>query len=250
MHLAKGEVASRYRTFTPVGSLHCWGGVQAELAETMQSTTTQDLYAYWNAVRGGRDAPRRFDIEPGQIADLLPDTFILEFAEPSGFRYRLAGTRVCELLGRELRGESFFECFRETDQFALKRVLSTVRKVSAVTHVLAATDGGLSSPRYEIIVLPLRHNGPEIVRFLGAFVALDAHRDGETLCSADRLHLLETEVTYPSEAPAMDDEAVEPTSLGQEPFVFDNVRSARIVRQDRRQFRVYNGGRAETNDQS
>ena len=44
----------------------------------MKHTTTQNLYAYWNAMRGARLAPRRFEIEPAQIADILPDTFILE----------------------------------------------------------------------------------------------------------------------------------------------------------------------------
>ena len=44
----------------------------------MQQKTTKVLYNYWNDVRDGRLAPRRFDIEPARISEVLPDTFMLE----------------------------------------------------------------------------------------------------------------------------------------------------------------------------
>ncbi|MEQ1673140.1 MAG: PAS domain-containing protein, partial [Hyphomicrobium sp.] len=42
----------------------------------MREAITQKLYTYWNDIRAGRLAPKRFEIEPSQIASMLPDTFI------------------------------------------------------------------------------------------------------------------------------------------------------------------------------
>ena len=44
----------------------------------MKHKTSNILYSYWNKVRGDRVTPRRFEIEPAQIAAILPATFILE----------------------------------------------------------------------------------------------------------------------------------------------------------------------------
>jgi hypothetical protein len=70
----------------------------------MQQPTRLQLYAYWDRVRNGRFAPRRFEVEPAKIAALLPETFIAEGAGLLGCRFRLAGTKICEQFGRELRG--------------------------------------------------------------------------------------------------------------------------------------------------
>ena len=47
-----------------------------------------------NEIRRDRMAPRRLEIEPARISDQLLDTFILERAGTSAFRFRLTGTRV------------------------------------------------------------------------------------------------------------------------------------------------------------
>ena len=53
--------------------------------------------------------PSAADIEPGAIRRVLADTFILAFDEPAGHPFRIAGTRVCALFGRELKGEAFLD---------------------------------------------------------------------------------------------------------------------------------------------
>jgi len=72
----------------------------------MQSSL-QTLYGYWNEVRAGRLAPQRLDIEPSRIAEILAETFMLEWVEPGTYPYRLAGTQLCEIFGSELRGKNF-----------------------------------------------------------------------------------------------------------------------------------------------
>ena len=73
----------------------------------MKHTSTRELFAYWDRRRGRRPAPERGEIEPGPIRRVLGDTFILSFDEPAGHPFRLAGTRVCALFCRELKGEGF-----------------------------------------------------------------------------------------------------------------------------------------------
>lgn len=217
----------------------------------MRTTTNIALYGYWNSVRGGRIAPRRFEIEPSRIADVLSDTFILEFQEPSSFLYRLAGTRLCETTGIELRGTSFLDGWRETDKFALQRHLTSVRKLGAVARVLIegyAPDERMA--RFEVLVLPLLHNGDTIERFLGGFVALNPQPwFGTTPINSFRI--VETELTYPAEGTDLPEPVLRATpSAMPQPAVLPSIRSARIVRHDRRQFRVYEGGLSQQSDKT
>ena len=69
----------------------------------------QTLYSYWNELRAGRIAPQRLEIEPSRIAGILSETFMLERTDAGTYQFRLAGTRLCELFGSELRGKNFLD---------------------------------------------------------------------------------------------------------------------------------------------
>jgi len=65
----------------------------------------QRLLAYWYTKRGDRRAPRRADIDPLDIPDLLPILNLLEVhRNPLRFLHRLVGTEVVEALGRDATG--------------------------------------------------------------------------------------------------------------------------------------------------
>ena len=207
----------------------------------MRTASNSTLYSYWNAVRGKRIAPKRFEIEPSQISEVLSETFILEFIEPSQFRYRLAGTRVGEQFKQELRGTNFVDSWQESDRFGLQRQLMSVRKLGAVIQILM--EGcALNDQRamFEVLILPLQHNSDEISRFLGAFVAIDPPPWLGDI-EIGEFRMVETELTYPADdyigLGAYPD-------LGEsvEPPILSNLRTARVVRNQRRQFRVYDGG--------
>lgn len=209
----------------------------------MRTKTNAKLYSYWNSVRGARTAPRRFEIEPSQIADILSETFILEYQPPNGYRYRLAGTQIGEYFGKELRGTSFTDGWQDYERFALQRHLTSIRKLGAVARVLmeGTTRIGLKS-RFEVLILPLLHNGETINRFLGAITPLEDEENHLRLSPVSDFRIIETELTYPA------DEFVDPTPAPEEqeetgaPPILARFRNARIVKQDRRQFRVYDGG--------
>ncbi|OCW58815.1 PAS domain-containing protein [Hoeflea olei] len=65
------------------------------------------LYEYWTAKRGARAAPNRTDIEPADIRQMLPHVFICDLDAEHRLAFRLAGTALCALYGRELKGSSF-----------------------------------------------------------------------------------------------------------------------------------------------
>src|SRR5207237_6431582 len=73
----------------------------------MKHPSTQQFFAYWDEVRASEAAPARSAFEPGPVRHLLGDSFVLAYEHANGFPFRVAGTRLCALLGRDIKGESF-----------------------------------------------------------------------------------------------------------------------------------------------
>ncbi|HWB44158.1 MAG TPA: PAS domain-containing protein [Hyphomicrobiaceae bacterium] len=206
----------------------------------MKHRTTQILYAYWNEVRAGRIAPRRLEIEPARIAGILPDTFMLEHHDAATYQYRLAGSRVCELFGRELRGTNFLEGWSVADRLALARRLSTMREQGGVVllEIAAANDAG-HRIELEVLLLPLVHVGTQVGgRILGAISTT-----GPVLwlgsARLDSKRLQREEVIWPDGRP----HSLLERSGRQAPFL-PAAMDGRLVRDQRRNFRVLQGGRS------
>lgn len=140
----------------------------------MKHKTTRDLYGYWQVLRRDRPAPERTEIEPAEIRAILGDTFILEVAEAKNFRFRLAGTRVCALYGRELKGRDFTTLWTGKDRETMASLLGAISEeaAAAVIGFTGSTDFGRSVP-IECLLLPVRQNGPGYQRILGSIVAMD-----------------------------------------------------------------------------
>ena len=80
--------------------------VSLNLSE-LTSPRIHRLHGYWRHLheKRGRELPRRADIAPDQIKDLLPNIMIVDVERnPMRFRYRLVGTRVVEYNGVEFTG--------------------------------------------------------------------------------------------------------------------------------------------------
>lgn len=137
--------------------------------DTMKHPTSRMLYSYWDRLRRERAAPERSEIEPGQIRNLLADSLILELdAAQATATIRLAGTRVCALFGRELRGTAFAAIWGrpQADPWRLVETVAvdTVGLVAGLRG-LTAEDEPLD---LELLLLPLRHRGQTQARMLGA----------------------------------------------------------------------------------
>lgn len=188
-------------------------------------------------MRGTRIAPRRFEIEPGAIAGILPETFILERGPDADVRYRLAGTRICEQFGREFRGASFLAGWSPPDRTTLENHLTRVMMEggTGLLSLEAETASGRAA-EFEAVLLPLTHTRETVDRVLGALVLVhDEPWVGTEPLT--RRRLLGQEIVWPDGRPHASAE----TMNRQAPFL-PHIRTARIVRSDRRQFRVYDGG--------
>jgi hypothetical protein len=92
----------------------------------MKHHTTQALFNYWTRKRGRRRAPVRSDIDPADIRRILADTFILTADFVNEIRVRLAGTRVCALFAREIKGETFDDLWSEASREQVHDLVTAV----------------------------------------------------------------------------------------------------------------------------
>ena len=201
----------------------------------MKHQTSRTLYSYWNEVRGNRIAPRRYEIEPARLAGILPEAFILERADPATYRFRLAGTKLCEHFGAEFRGVNFLDGWEDSDRLSLSRILTKVADKGAVglLEMEACTESG-RAVHFEAVIVPLSQTSTTIDRFLGTISTSHAPDWLGTEPLVER-YLLRHEVIWPNGRQDL-------MAADMKPLVLPSVRDARLVRMDRRNFRVYEGG--------
>ena len=135
----------------------------------MKLASTQQLYAYWDALRGTRGAPERNDIEPGALRGVLADTFILEYSFKERFPFRVVGSRTNALFARELRGTPFLDLWCDDDMREVARVLESAAD-GAQPFLIGAQSApdGAAALALEVLALPLRHHGATHARILGS----------------------------------------------------------------------------------
>jgi hypothetical protein len=210
----------------------------------MKEIVSHSLFDYWNGIRGDRLAPKRFEIEPSAIAAILPDTLILERIDTATCCFRLAGTRIGEAFGIEFRGVNIIDMFSMEDRITLQRQLSVIARQGAVGvfTIVAESETGLSCT-FELIVLPLTHTRDVVDRFLGAISTAERPRWLGTVPLVKR-RISEHTLVWPNGR----SHATIDNVHKQAPFK-PYVQEARVVRFDRRQFRVYDGGLSRTDDE-
>ena len=134
----------------------------------MKHPSTRALFDYWNEKRGNRPAPERADIDPAAIRHALGDTFMLAADFVDQLRFRLAGTRVCALFCREIKGEAFTALWSETSRQGDRGPARhrQQRDVGAVAGLTGRTADGAEAD-LEFLLLPLAHIGHARIRALG-----------------------------------------------------------------------------------
>jgi hypothetical protein len=139
----------------------------------MKHAASRELYAYWDERRGQRPAPERAEIEPGAIRHALSDAFILALDRRAGHPFRLAGTRVCALFGRELAGEPFTGLWDEDSKAVMARLLAVLASESVGTVAGVTTQSSRGDTiELELLLLPLSADGPGCGRAIGVLAPL------------------------------------------------------------------------------
>ncbi|HVX77112.1 MAG TPA: PAS domain-containing protein [Bradyrhizobium sp.] len=121
----------------------------------MKHPSNRAFFAYWDAQRGGERAPDRSDIEPGAVRELLGDIFVLSYDDRVGYPFRVAGTRVCALVGRDLKDNSFSALFVPDSRQEIEEIVSVVAEelLGAVAGITTVTEDGAPA-HLELLLLP------------------------------------------------------------------------------------------------
>ena len=121
----------------------------------MKHPSSREFFAYWDRRRGDARAPDRSDIEPCAVRSLLGDIFVLSYDAAAGYPFRVAGTRVCALLGRDLKDASFSALFAPDCRREIEEIVAVVAEemLPAVAGVTAMSHGGAPA-HLELLLLP------------------------------------------------------------------------------------------------
>jgi hypothetical protein len=88
---------------------------------------TRMLYRYWEAIRAENAAPNRVDLDLAQVSSIVPNLLMLERDHMRhSFKWRLAGTQVCELYRKQLTGTDVLAGWDRFERETIKKLLDTV----------------------------------------------------------------------------------------------------------------------------
>jgi hypothetical protein len=147
-----------------------------------------------------------------------------------GFRFRLAGTKICEQFGRELRGSDFLGLWAPEERDAAATLVRNVLTDAAVGHgTFRAYTSSDRQANFEFVLMPLIHTGKTINRLLGAITAIEPPF---WLGAEPLLHqeIVELKLHWPDGVP-----------------VLARGSGAEIIRLAPRRFRLLEGGLTEGN---
>ncbi len=141
----------------------------------MKHPASRELHAYWDRLRGARAAPDQSRVDPVALSGVLGSLFVIDAVIERGLPFQLAGTRVCDLFGRELRERPLLELFAEADRRSIRDMVAAVVDDAAVAiaGVEAATEKVEGRIEAEILLLPLRREGPAHRRLIGSLGILE-----------------------------------------------------------------------------
>jgi hypothetical protein len=133
----------------------------------MNDVMLTSLKSYWERLRAGRIAPYRAEIDPRQFETALENMFIIEKLGPDNMRIRLAGMKICEMMGMEVRGMQPGFLIHESDRERFDRLLGVVMGEPSVVELRLAAENRAGSYRATMLLMPLRSDFGEINRVLG-----------------------------------------------------------------------------------
>lgn len=138
----------------------------------MRTNTSLDIYAYWDELRGERPAPARGEIDPSRIRHLLPDLFVLTDLGDEAPVFRLTGTRLYNLFGRELRDTPFTRIWQPDVADEARRIANGVlqHQRPVIFDIVSERVDDHAAQAFEMLLLPLEAEPHFPPRLLGALV--------------------------------------------------------------------------------
>jgi hypothetical protein len=140
----------------------------------MKHPSSRAFFAYWDKKRGAARAPDRSDIDPAAVRELLGDIFVLSCEPKLGFPFRVAGTRVCALAGRDLKDQSFATLFADASRHEIEEIATIVadETLGAIAGVTATREDG-SKAHLELLLLPFNARPHTPISVTGVLAPFD-----------------------------------------------------------------------------
>lgn len=105
------------------------------------------VFDYWYELKKGRRMPSRGDVDPAKLKKHLPTILLFDVENEGGFRVRLAGTGIRDVLDEEITGKTLQDIdFGEHQSYweaAHNRVVSEKRPAQGVAPVTWREKGNL-----------------------------------------------------------------------------------------------------------
>lgn len=154
--------------------------------------------AYWTALRQGDDVPKRSQIDPRGLENILSQTFVLERIAPGIARFRLAGQKMNEMAGMEVRGMPLTAFFTPIARKQVSAALEHMFDTPAIVEMTLSTVATRGHPAQEarMLMLPLRSDLGDVSRALGVFVS-----EGNPTKTSQRFDVISTELRSVSAMP-------------------------------------------------
>jgi hypothetical protein len=108
------------------------------------------------------------------VRELLGDTFVLSYDNEAGYPFRVAGTRVCALLGRDLKDASFSALFAPDNRREIEDVINYVAEemLPAIAGITATADDGRTA-HLELLLLPFNNRAHAPVSLTGVLAPFE-----------------------------------------------------------------------------
>lgn len=139
----------------------------------MNDLMLSSLKSYWDRLRAGRVAPYRAEIDPRQFESALENMFIVEKLGPENMRIRLAGMKICEMMGIEVRGMQPGFLIDDADRTRFDRLLNVVMDEPAVVELKLSAPNRMGRYRATMLLMPLRSDFGDINRVIGCTSGAD-----------------------------------------------------------------------------
>ena len=143
------------------------GPHEIQRGETPKAFTR--LRHYWNGLRVNGALPHRTDIAPRDIGDILDSTLLVERIAPGIARVRIAGLRLSDVLGMDLRGMPLSALILPSERAAFATEIETIFARPAQAEFWLRSDWGIGRPVLEarLLLLPVVGDVGRVDRALG-----------------------------------------------------------------------------------
>lgn len=154
-------------------------GEHRELA--IDDPRLEKLYAYWRKKRGDRAMPARRDIDPLDVRELMGNLTLIDVRpETMEFRFRLAGSRIVDLFGKELTGRGVDEARFLGKRPPFERQCGAVLESKEPSFIIILMGVEHRRMVYRQLLLPLSSDGENIDIMLGGAVFTPAAMASKT----------------------------------------------------------------------